>query len=106
MNMRSLRPKTDEAFNALIEAINVLYAANEMVAKDEQTRTDLTKVINDVNDVMISFRRSIGSGSSSSVATNPPRNPNPSLPKSPPFTRKREATRKIRTASSGASKLV
>ena len=80
MNMRSLRPKTDEAFNALIEAINVLYAANEMVAKDEQTRTDLTKVINDVNDVMISFRRSIGSGSSSSGGDEPTPEPTPVTP--------------------------
>lgn len=63
-SMKTLRPLTDEAFNTLAKAINALYAVNEMVTQDEETRTALGKVINDVNDTLMNFRRILGMGGS------------------------------------------
>lgn len=68
-DMKTLRPATDEAFDALAYAINALFAVNEMVTNDEGKRTALTKVIDDVNAIVVRFRKTIGqkspSGSSS-----------------------------------------
>ena len=68
-DMTTLRPATDEAFDALAYAINALFAVNEMVTNDEGKRTALTKVIDDVNAIVVRFRKTIGqkspSGSSS-----------------------------------------
>ncbi|HIX86762.1 MAG TPA: hypothetical protein H9848_09190 [Candidatus Parabacteroides intestinigallinarum] len=68
-DMKTLRPATDEAFDTLAYAINALFAVNEMVTNDEGKRTTLTKVIDDVNAIVVRFRKTIGqkspSGSSS-----------------------------------------
>ena len=68
-DMKTLRPATDEAFDSLAYAINALFAVNEMVTNDEGKRTALTKVIDDVNAIVVRFRKTIGqkspSGSSS-----------------------------------------
>lgn len=68
-DMKTLRPATDEAFDTLAYAINALFAVNEMVTNDEAKRTALTKVIDDVNAIVVRFRKTIGqkspSGSSS-----------------------------------------
>ena len=68
-DMKTLRPATDEAFDTLAYAINALFAVNEMVTNDEGKRTALTKVIDDVNAIVVRFRKTIGqkspSGSSS-----------------------------------------
>lgn len=64
-DMRSLREATDNAFNVLAKAINSLYMVNEIVDKNEETRTELTELINNVNDVVYRFRKVIGVGNSS-----------------------------------------
>ena len=68
-DMKTLRPATDEAFDSLAYAINALFAVNEMVTNDEGKRTALTTVIDDVNAIVVRFRKTIGqkspSGSSS-----------------------------------------
>ena len=68
-DMKTLRPATDEAFDTLAYAINALFAVNEMVTNDEGKRTALTKVIDNVNAIVVRFRKTIGqkspSGSSS-----------------------------------------
>ena len=79
-NMRTLRPITDAAYDELTQTINILYAANELVAKDETTRTELGKLIDDVNDVVVNFRRIIGSGSSGSSENEPTPEPTPVTP--------------------------
>ena len=63
-NMKSLRAASDTAIETLFRTINALYAVNELVTKDEETRTDLGKIINDVNTLIVRFRKTV-SGSSS-----------------------------------------
>ena len=57
--MKELRPVSDAAFEELAKAINALYAVNELVTKDEAKRTALEKVIDDVNTVVVRFRKTI-----------------------------------------------
>lgn len=64
-DMKTLRPATDEAFDSLAYAINALFAVNEMVTNDEGKRTALTKVIDDVNAIVVRFRKTIGQKSPS-----------------------------------------
>lgn len=57
--MKELRPVSDAAFEELAKTVNVLYAVNELVAKDEEKRAALEKVIDDVNAVVVRFRKTI-----------------------------------------------
>ena len=75
-NMKSLRTASDTAIETLFKTINALYAVNELVAKDEETRTDLGKIINDVNTLIVRFRKTV-SGSSSSGDTEGGDEPTP-----------------------------
>ena len=63
--LAAMREATDNAFNVLAKAINSLYIVNEIVDKNEETRTELTELINNVNDVVYRFRKVIGVGNSS-----------------------------------------
>ena len=62
--MKTLRPVTDDAFNELAKAINALYAANELVTKDAEKSAALEKVIDDVNAIVVRFRKTISTASS------------------------------------------
>ena len=77
--MKTLRPVTDDAFNALAKAINALYAVNEMVTDDADVRTALGKVIDDVNAIVIRLKKTIGQSTSgaSSSGTDPEPTPEP-----------------------------
>ena len=46
--------------------VNALYAANELVTKDPEKSTALEKVIDDVNAVVVRFRKTISTASSAS----------------------------------------
>lgn len=63
--MKTLRPATDAAFEQLAKAINALYAANELVTKDAEKTAALEKVIDDVNAVVVRFRKTISRASAS-----------------------------------------
>ncbi|WP_298072901.1 DUF6261 family protein [uncultured Bacteroides sp.] len=63
-SMKTLRPVTDDAFDAMAKAINALYTVNEMVTNDEAVRTALGKVIDDVNAIVIRLKKTIGQGTS------------------------------------------
>ena len=77
-NMKALRPRTDDAFNELAKAINALYRVNEMAAKDETTRQELGKLIDNTNDVIYRFRKIIANSSSqNSGAANEDKNKAP-----------------------------
>ncbi len=82
-SMKTLRPVTDDAFNALAKAINALYAVNEMVTDDSDVRTALGKVIDDVNAIVIRLKKTIGQSTSgtpsdgSSTGTDPEPTPEP-----------------------------
>ena len=69
--MKTLRPVTDDAFNELAKAINALYAANELVTKDAEKSTALEKVIDDVNAIVVRFRKTISTASSASEEEEP-----------------------------------
>ena len=62
--MKDLRRVTDDAYNELAKAVNALFAVNELVTKDEETRTALTAVIDDVNAIAIRLKKTIGQGTS------------------------------------------
>ena len=64
--MKTLRPVSDEAFNELAKAVNALYAANELVTKDPEKSAALEKVIDDVNAIVVRFRKTISTASSAS----------------------------------------
>ena len=53
MNMRDVRPQVDAAYNEMANAINVIYQANEMVQKDEETRTVLGGIIDKINALIV-----------------------------------------------------
>lgn len=57
--MKQLRPVTDAAFNHLAQAINALYAANEMVGNDAEKRAVMEKVIDDVNAITVRLKKTI-----------------------------------------------
>ena len=69
--MKTLRPVTDDAFNEFAKAINALYAANELVTKDAEKSTALEKVIDDVNAIVVRFRKTISTASSASEEEEP-----------------------------------
>lgn len=78
-SMKTLRPATDQAFDALAKAINAIYAVNELVTNDEETREALGALIDDVNAVVVRFRKVVsGSASGTTTTTETPDPENPS----------------------------
>ena len=71
MTMKELRPITDKAYDELAKAINALYAVNEMVTQDAEKRTALEKVIDDVNAVVLRYRKTVNQGSGTSTKPEP-----------------------------------
>ena len=71
LKQETLRPVTDDAFNELAKAINALYAANELVTKDAEKSAALEKVIDDVNAIVVRFRKTISTASSASEEEEP-----------------------------------
>ena len=69
--MKELRPVSDAAFEELAKTVNVLYAVNELVAKDEEKRAELEKVIDDVNAVVVRFRKTISKAPASDDEAEP-----------------------------------
>lgn len=61
-NMKMLRLLSDAAFDDLAKAINALYISNELVAGDEAIRTELGKVIDDVNAVIVCLKKTMNQG--------------------------------------------
>ena len=70
-NMKVLRPVTDEAFLTLAKAINALYLVNELTTKDEEKRTELKAIIDDVNAIVVRFRKVAGGNSSKDEEKKP-----------------------------------
>lgn len=58
-SMTSVRQDVDKAFLEMINAINVIYQANEMIQKDEETRTALGGVIDKINSLIIEINEKL-----------------------------------------------
>ena len=52
-NMKTIRPEVDAAFGEMVTVINVLYYANELVAKDEEIRATLGALIDKINSYIV-----------------------------------------------------
>ena len=91
-NMKSLRTASDKAIETLFKTINALYAVNELVTKDEEKRTELGKLINDVNTLIVRFRKTVsGSSSSGNSEEEDESTPEPTTPEITKFYQKEGA---------------
>jgi hypothetical protein len=70
-NMLKSRPQVDEAFKALVLAINALYVANEVGAKDADKREKLTAIIDEINGQLDDMVRTIAYRKPSKTASKP-----------------------------------
>ena len=77
-SMKTLRPATDQAFDTLAKAINAIYAVNELVTNDAETREALGALIDDVNAVVVRFRKVVSGSASGTTPT--PETPDPENP--------------------------
>lgn len=81
-NMKTIRPKVDDAYRAAISAINALFQVNELVTRSTATSDSLGKVIDGVNALVIQLQQTLslrGAGSKPNVPGGPvdPSNPTP-----------------------------
>ena len=59
VSMKTLRPQVDEAYVAVVNAINALYMANEIATKDETTREELGGIIDSVNALIVQLEETL-----------------------------------------------
>lgn len=84
-NMKTIRPKVDDAYRAAVSAINALYQVNDLVTRTAATATALGGVIDGINALVIQLQQTLshrGAGSTSNVPGGgggeaPDPNPNP-----------------------------
>lgn len=57
--MKDIRPQVDTAYRALVNAINVLYQSNALVAQDETVEAALSAVIDKVNARILQLNETI-----------------------------------------------
>ena len=79
-DMAAVRKATDAAMDELIKAINALYLVNEMVTKDESKREVLQKIIDQMNDLLFRFNKTVNGGSSSAAAGDGSTDTDPATP--------------------------
>jgi len=58
-NMKTVRPKVDEAYRELVKAVNALYTVNALVTKDEAAEAALGAVIDSVNALILQLSETI-----------------------------------------------
>ena len=78
--MKTIRPKVDEAFKALVSAINAIYQVNELVTKSSETKEELGEVITQINAHLLQLQKilirdGVISGKTDSEGTNTPDTP-------------------------------
>ena len=72
-NMKSIRPKVDNAFRSLSSAINALYQVNSLITRSDATETELGGLIDGVNGLIVQLHQTLslrGAGSTSDVNTD------------------------------------
>lgn len=67
-NMKTVRPKVDEAYRDLVKAINALYTVNALVAKDEAAEAALGGVIDSVNALVLQLDETISKRTAKSAS--------------------------------------
>lgn len=58
-NMKAIRPKVDDAYRAVVSAINALYQVNELVARNAATSTALGTIIDGINALVIQLQQTL-----------------------------------------------
>lgn len=58
-NMKAIRPKVDEAYRAVVSAINALYQVNELVTHSQETSASLGKLIDGINALVIQLQQTL-----------------------------------------------
>lgn len=58
-NMKTVRPKVDEAYRELAKAVNALYAVNSLVTKDAAVEATLGEAIDQVNALVLQLTETI-----------------------------------------------
>lgn len=84
--MKTVRPKVDEAYRALCSAINALYQVNELVTRNESSRTALGGVIDAINAITLQLQQTLsrrGAGGKPSTPSDNPDKPKPDEPEEP-----------------------
>jgi hypothetical protein len=69
--MKQARPKVDAAYTAIVEAINALYAVNELVTKSATTETRLGEIIDKVNGFVIQMQETLARRGAGSTMERP-----------------------------------
>lgn len=70
-NMKSIRPKVDEAYRTLASAVNALYQVNSLVTRSTATETELGGVIDSVNALIVQLHQTLSlRGAGSAVEVN------------------------------------
>lgn len=69
-NMKAIRPKVDDAYRAVVSAVNALYQVNELVTRTAATSESLGEVIDGVNALVIQLQQTLskrGAGTKSNI---------------------------------------
>lgn len=69
-NMKSIRPKVDEAYRTLASAINALYQVNELVTRAPAVSQSLGQAIDNINALVIQLQQTLsmrGAGKKSDI---------------------------------------
>lgn len=83
-NMKAIRPKVDEAYRAVISAINALYQVNELVTRTPVTSVSLGKLIDDINALVIQLQQTLSHRGAGTKPVTPSGNPETLDPKPNP----------------------
>lgn len=86
-NMKTIRPKVDNAYQAVASAINALYQVNELVTRTAATSESLGKIIDGINALIIQLQQTLswrGAGNKPSAPDGPPEEGGTVIPKPDP----------------------
>ena len=79
-NMKAIRPKVDDAYRAVVSAINALYQVNELVTLTQSTSASLGKLIDSINALVIQLQQTLshrGAGTKAKAPGGNPETPDP-----------------------------
>lgn len=79
-NMKAIRPKVDDAYRAVVSAINALYQVNELVTHVQATSASLGKLIDGINALVIQLQQTLshrGAGTKAKAPGGNPETPKP-----------------------------